>query len=222
MLNDAGDTPLHIVAPRGYVDIVLSLLSQGAEVDSRNRTQATPLMGAVENGQLEVVRGLLSHGANAQLQDSRGHTPLEFFLLSTPGGPEVRSMIRELLVQHISGRLLVSGAAKDHDVQSQPDEKSLLEQRRAHVRDEIRKEMKTNLDTANMLRALEGKAVKKTKDRKRRLEQELEASNQKLAELNLELDDQTRQGTMWVTRRRMCLGFSRCSMPLSIVRRRTV
>ena len=193
MLNDAGDTPLHIVAPRGYVDIVHSLLLQGAEVDSRNRTQATPLMGAVENGQLEVVTGLLSYGANAQLQDSRGHTPLEFFLLSTPGGPEVRDMIRQLLVRSTSGQSFGSGAAKDSDVQSQSDERTLSEQRKAHVRDRIDKEMKIKLGTQSMLRALEGDAVKKTKDRKRRLEQELEASNKKLAELNLELNEGTHQ-----------------------------
>lgn len=193
ILNDAGDTPLHIVAPRGYVGIVDLLLSQGAEVDSRNRTQATPLMGAVENGQLEVVRGLLSYGANAQLQDSRGHTPLEFFLLSTPGGPEVRNMIRQLLVQSTFGQLSDSRAAKDPNVQSQPDERSSSEQRKAHIRDEFDKEMNIKLGAESMLRALEGKAVKNTKDRKHRLEQQLEASNKKLAELDLELDDKTYQ-----------------------------
>ena len=166
--DNRGFTPLHVAAKRGYIGIVLLLLEQGAEVDIRSDFQSTPLMGAVEKAQVEVVRELLSNGADAQLRDSRGHVAFHFVPPDTPGGPKVQGTIRQLLIQSVTG---------------QPNER--------YVRDEIDKAMKIKLGTENMLRALEGKTIRKTKDRKQQLEQELEAYNKKLAELYLELEQET-------------------------------
>ena len=188
MLNDAGDTPLHIVAPRGYVDIVHSLLSQGAEVDSRNRTQATPLMGAVENGQLEVVRGLLSYGANAQLQDSRGHTPLEFFLLSTPGGPEVREMIRQLLIEDISPNLHDFRTEDDSNLGVRPDRQSSLEERRGRAQKSIDKLELLQLRTEKELQSITGTGVDEEEERWY-FQQKLEDMNIRLDQKRLQLQD---------------------------------
>jgi hypothetical protein len=54
------------------------LLAHGANVDSRDGSNKTPLHWALENGHLEVVRFLLAHGANVDSRDSSNKTPLHW------------------------------------------------------------------------------------------------------------------------------------------------
>jgi rapamycin-insensitive companion of mTOR len=64
------------------------------------------------------------------------------------------------------------------------------EQRLVFMRERIAKEKKIKLGTENMLEALMSKNAKQTKEQRQRIEQELGSSNRKLAELELELDQE--------------------------------
>ena len=67
--NEKGETPLHLVSRGKYdseqtgVDIVRLLLERGADVNSKDKNQDTPLHKAVCEGRLEIERILLDHGA---------------------------------------------------------------------------------------------------------------------------------------------------------------
>ncbi len=55
-----GDTPLHLAAKYGHLEVVEFLLSKGADVHVRNNSSSTPLGLAVRWGQLKIVDLLIS------------------------------------------------------------------------------------------------------------------------------------------------------------------
>ncbi|WP_375316602.1 ankyrin repeat domain-containing protein [Wolbachia endosymbiont (group A) of Colletes cunicularius] len=63
-LEQAQQEKLFNAAKQGNLDIVRSLISQGANVDSRDHNNLTPLHVATYNGHLELVKCLLEKGAN--------------------------------------------------------------------------------------------------------------------------------------------------------------
>lgn len=70
------------------------------------------------------------------------------------------------------------------------DNQSNIEERQAVIRDRIAKETKIKTGTENMLEALLAKNPKHTKDQRLRVESELSSSNRKIAELQLELEEE--------------------------------
>jgi hypothetical protein len=70
-------------AARCHVDIVNSLLSEGADVHAKDNHDRTALMYATWEGRTETVKLLLSNGADANSKDRRGRTAL---LLATENG----------------------------------------------------------------------------------------------------------------------------------------
>jgi hypothetical protein len=82
-----GDTALHLAAAGYRVEIVLLLLTAGADPNAaKNHRGSSPLHYAADGfisgpawdakRQVETIRQLLSQGANLHLQDKNGATPL--------------------------------------------------------------------------------------------------------------------------------------------------
>lgn len=70
------DTPLHIAAQGGYIDVVKSLLAFGAEVNARTDTNQTPLHLACIAGHLDVVKLLVMYKAKVNAKDADQETAL--------------------------------------------------------------------------------------------------------------------------------------------------
>lgn len=70
-----GNTPLHVAAIRGDVEMVTLLLNAGAEVNAVGEYGDTPLHEAVSQGHSQVVQLLLSHGASKTATNWDGQTP---------------------------------------------------------------------------------------------------------------------------------------------------
>ena len=70
------DEPLFDAVKAGDTGRVERLLASGADVDSRARDQATPLIAAALDDQLAIAELLLSKGADVMARNSGGFTPL--------------------------------------------------------------------------------------------------------------------------------------------------
>ena len=70
-----GNTPLHLAADAGKLDVVRALLALGARADAVNDRNETPLHQAV--GSAEICTALLDNTARADIRDIDGRTPLD-------------------------------------------------------------------------------------------------------------------------------------------------
>ncbi|CAJ1406091.1 unnamed protein product [Effrenium voratum] len=59
------ETPLHMAARHGNLEVAQALLKFGAQINARNLDEVTPLLAAAQEGQQEVCNFLLEMGANA-------------------------------------------------------------------------------------------------------------------------------------------------------------
>lgn len=71
VVNEQGQTLLHVAAHEGHVEIVDFLLRCGANLDARNRHGNTPLHCAVVSGREKIVQALVGAGANMDLVNDR-------------------------------------------------------------------------------------------------------------------------------------------------------
>lgn len=69
-------TPLYIAASKGHKDIVVFLLSHGADVNYKDQSSETSLDIAVYRGHLEIAELLLKHGADVNTKSDMWGTPL--------------------------------------------------------------------------------------------------------------------------------------------------
>ncbi len=77
--DDGGDTPLHEAARANEIDVLLELLSLGAQKDARNKIGATPLILGSHKGHKNVCKALIGAGAavnGAKSQMLGGYSPL--------------------------------------------------------------------------------------------------------------------------------------------------
>jgi ankyrin repeat protein len=65
----------------GHLDVIEYLWAQGAELDSPNHYNETPLHVAVECNKLDAVRLLCDLGASTNKLDSNKETPLDIAIL---------------------------------------------------------------------------------------------------------------------------------------------
>ena len=75
--NIWGETPLHVAAERGDIQIMKYLLNHKADIDARDNNDESPLRHALMGRDPEkAVSFLLSSGANPDDPDSKGNTTL--------------------------------------------------------------------------------------------------------------------------------------------------
>ncbi|GAB7339348.1 hypothetical protein MBLNU457_5992t1 [Dothideomycetes sp. NU457] len=72
-------------------------------------------------------------------------------------------------------------------------DKTALEKKLADYRDKIDKEIKIKIGSENLLEALNAKNAKQTKEQRRFVEAELQASNRKIAQLKIDLDNEIKR-----------------------------
>ena len=72
-----GWTPLAVACVDGSYEAAEALCAHGAELDTRNDYQSTPLMFAAWNGHPKICAMLLALGADPSLKDDRGDTALD-------------------------------------------------------------------------------------------------------------------------------------------------
>ncbi len=70
------NTPLHLSALNGHLEIVIFLIEKGAKINSRNRKNQAPLHLAVHNGHTKIIEYLIECGADINPIDDEGDTPL--------------------------------------------------------------------------------------------------------------------------------------------------
>ena len=76
IINEHGDTLLHMAAWEGDTAITSLLIEKGAYVDCKNSEGNTPLHNAVLQNQLDTIELLITKGANVNLRDHSGRAPL--------------------------------------------------------------------------------------------------------------------------------------------------
>jgi ankyrin repeat protein len=76
--NEEQETPLHLAARGGYINVVAFILAKGAEVNARNNVHQNPLLYAAYHGHDAVVNLLLDKGADLKEPDRYGRTVLHY------------------------------------------------------------------------------------------------------------------------------------------------
>jgi ankyrin repeat protein len=91
--SDYAKTSLHFAAEGGHQDVAKLLLACKADVDARNKIDATPLHLAALRGHADVAKLLLACGADINAKESKyGQTPLQ--LAVTQGHTAVAELLR--------------------------------------------------------------------------------------------------------------------------------
>jgi ankyrin repeat protein len=96
-------TPLHAAAAKGDVAGIKKLLSEGASIDTRDRTGATALLVATHGNQAAAAQALINAGADVNAKDNindspylyagaRGH--LEILKMTLAHGADLKSTNR--------------------------------------------------------------------------------------------------------------------------------
>jgi len=76
--NYDGNSPLHLAAVEGQLDIVKSLVTAGAYVNLPNLDGLTPLHAAIQAGRADIAQFLILNGIFINQQDIEGDTPLHW------------------------------------------------------------------------------------------------------------------------------------------------
>ena len=101
-----GITPLHWAKNKEVAEL---LITEGADVNAKNKAGITPLHGAVQTGNKEIAELLIDKGANVNVKEMDGGTPLDLiletnngslFFFDTPNTKASKKEIADLLRKH--------------------------------------------------------------------------------------------------------------------------
>jgi ankyrin repeat protein len=99
LANNAGNTPLHILASRKRdaeaANLIAWLVDHDAALEPKNRKQQTPLVTAVAHGSPEAVRVLIKIGADVNARKARGHTMISGLVSCKPDKLEMLTQLVE-------------------------------------------------------------------------------------------------------------------------------
>lgn len=102
--NNEYNTPLHLAAALGYLDIAKYLLKKGADVNARNRKKQTPLHLAVFNAHKDIIKYLIVHKAEINAVEDEGDSPLAWAVYK--GQTAILSLLIELKANiHIQNKI---------------------------------------------------------------------------------------------------------------------
>jgi ankyrin repeat protein len=105
MHDEDTETPLHLVAVRGFLDIVRLFLKHSASTWLRNKYQCTPLHLAIMNGSLEIVHLLHMNDADLSACDSDQGTPLHW-AVAHEHLPIVAYLLKQKVMVNVVDRFL--------------------------------------------------------------------------------------------------------------------
>jgi len=71
-----GQTPLHIAAFYGYIDVAMFLLDSGALLEAMDKNRKTPLCTAVWEGRGDITKFFLERNADVEVKNILQSTPL--------------------------------------------------------------------------------------------------------------------------------------------------
>ncbi|MBO9496760.1 ankyrin repeat domain-containing protein [Thalassotalea sp. G20_0] len=86
---------VHIATNNGNLELLLSLLSGGADINKQDKSGMTALHHAVENSHLQAMQLLLDHKADMNIRDETGRTALHL----AAGKPEI-PVLFDLLIDN--------------------------------------------------------------------------------------------------------------------------
>ena len=87
-----GRTALHYASANGCGDLIIALITAGADLNSVTIGGETPLMKAVFFTKVDCVQTLLQNGANPFLAENTGKTALE--ISTMVGSQEIYNLIQ--------------------------------------------------------------------------------------------------------------------------------
>ena len=76
--NEENWTPLHYACFNGHFQVVVYLISKGANIEATTNSKCTPLHFACFNGYLQIVEYLILNGAKIDVKDEDNWTPLHY------------------------------------------------------------------------------------------------------------------------------------------------
>ena len=98
--NNHKETPLHIAARKGYLDILKCLLASGANANLPGDFEDTVLHKAIWNRHLECIKYLLENGASLNAEDKYSKNAintLKYWIKNTK--KEISSADREICIE---------------------------------------------------------------------------------------------------------------------------
>lgn len=70
--DDSGQTPLHVIIPKGEKEDVAFFIKNGADVDAKDDSGKTPLYVAFKHNKVKIIRCLIKNGADIKARYENG------------------------------------------------------------------------------------------------------------------------------------------------------
>ena len=109
-------SPLHIAASKGYIDMGSLLIQYGADIESRDHEGKTPLLSAVEQQHVRFVKMLLDKKADVHAVDIRGRGVLWFIAYNYSSEDEISKLFDRISTDKREAKELIKELVKGHGV----------------------------------------------------------------------------------------------------------